>query len=181
MSWGKKSTETTSTTQNTSSTDYRDESVNAGGDGSLALGAGAEVNTTTTVIDVSDEVAKASLDAQRDTAAAALAENRVVSSAALAANRDVSGLAIETTGAVAGRAFDTALDLFAIGSRERTDQMQESARVLQSNQGLVDRLSSLTSAALERSQTPDSAVTKQLLWVVGGSVVAVALLLSRRR
>lgn len=168
MSFGSKKTATTSTTQNTSSTRYTDSSINAGGDGSLALGAGAQVNTT--VIDVSEGVARASLEAQRDTAAAALA-----------ANRDVSGLAIETTGKTAEQVINAAVDLYSIGSRERADAMKNDALLLQSNQGLVGKLTELTGAALERSQTPDSAVTKQLLWVVGAVAVAGAFIFSRSR
>ncbi len=163
--FNRRSTSSQSSTQNTSSTAYTDSSINAGGDGSLALGAGAQVNTNTTVIDVSEGVARASLEA-----------NAAVSSAALAAQRDVAGLAIETTGATAGRAFDAAVDLYAIGSRERADAMKQDALLLQSQQGLVSKFSDLTAAALERSQTPDSAVTRQLLWVVGIVAVAAAFL-----
>ncbi len=183
-----KETKTTYQTTNT----FSDDSTNAG-DGSVALGQGAALTINNE--NLSDDVALGALAAnrdlgvasvvsQRDTAAAALAANRdlgvasVVSqrdtaAAALAANRDVNLASLDTTSRLANSAINTIAGVNDVASRERVDVLETTNLALQNQAGVTDKLAALASGALERSQTPDSAVSKQLIW--GLAAVAVVL------
>ena len=188
-----------STTQQTSNTSYADQSVNVA-EGGLAAAAGSTVH----VESLSDDVALGSLAAQQNTAAAALAANRDVSAAALnttqnvaagafdtaaralTSNRDVAEIAIsansdinqrslDTTSRLAETAINTVTSLGEVASRERIDTLESANLAIRSSQGAADKFADLAAASLERSQTPDSAVTKQLIWVVGGGIGLLAL------
>lgn len=172
-----------------------DNSANAA-EGALAVGSGANVNITTS----DAEVALGALATQQNTSIAALQTNQNVvglalntADRALAANSDVAGLAIsanrdinrrslDTTSRLAESAINTVAGIGEVASRERIDTLQSANLAVSSAQGATDKFAQLANAALERSQTPDSAVTKQLLLVVGAvAVLAVLLLFGRRR
>ncbi|WP_415907280.1 hypothetical protein [Oleiharenicola sp. Vm1] len=199
-----------STTQNTTNYNITDQSANAA-EGAIAAGAGATVEINTTTAD--PEIAKGAFDtalgavaANQNTALGALAANQNTSLGALAANQNVSQRAIDTTAGVANLsiaaqndlakttvaqnsalslgAINTVAGLAEVSARERQDVLNTTTTALNSQQGLASKIADLTSAALERSQTPDSAVTKQLLWVVGAVAVLGMLFLfgaSRRK
>jgi hypothetical protein len=170
-----------STTQSTSNV-YTDQSANAAA-GGMAVGAGAKVDITT----LDAEVAARSIEAQKETAGMALAAEQNVAGMSLAAQQNVSVRALDTTGQVAERAIDTSaavaqsamnttLGLAQIGSEERQDVLATTDYALKSQQGVTEKLASLASSALERSQTPDSQVTKTMLYVAGAVVLLFGLL-----
>ncbi len=184
-----------SSSTNTSTTTYTDKSANAS-QGGIAAGAGATVN----VQSLDANVALGALAAQQNTAVAALQTNQNVAGMALntadravqqnsnvadiaiTANRDVNLRSLDTTSRLAESAINTVVGLGNVASRERIDTLQSANLAITSAQGASDKFASLASAALERSQTPDSAVTKQLLWVIGGvAALGVLLLLGRGR
>lgn len=177
-----------STTQNTSTTNYTDKSANASG-GGIAAGAGATVN----VQSLDANVALGALAAQQNTATAALQTNQNVAGLALntadravqananvadiaiSANRDVNIHSLDTTSKLAETAINTVVGLGNVASRERIDTLQSANLAIQSAQGATDKFAQIASDALQRTQTPNSAVTTQLLWVVGG-VAALGVL-----
>jgi hypothetical protein len=185
------SSKKSSTTNQTTNT-FTDQSANAA-QGAIAAGAGAEINITTT----DKDIALGSVAAQRDTALGALVVNRDVSQAALGsnervagvsiaaqnalaqssieANRDINARSLDTTSRLAQSAINTVAGIGEVASRERQDVLASTNLALQSQQGLANKFSDLASAALERSQTPDSAVTKQLIYVVGAVLAVVVL------
>ncbi len=214
FSWGgdKKSTTTYSTTNT-----ITDQSASAA-EGSVAVGAGANVNitdggatkaaleanrdvtgmalvtqrdTSAAALDANRDVAGMALVTQRDTAAQALDTtakvagsalnlggealrvNRDVAELAVNANRDVNIRSLETTSNLANAAINTVAGMGEIASRERVDVMRTTDLAIQTQRGLSEKIADLAGASLERAQTPDSAVTKQLLWVVG--IVAAVL------
>jgi hypothetical protein len=184
-----------STTTYTSQTTSTDQSANAA-QGGVAAGAGATVNISS----LDKDVALGALAAQQNTAVAALQTNQNVSGMALdtasravqsnakvadiaiSANRDVNLASLDTTSRLATTAINTVVGLGEVASRERIDTLNSTNLALQNAAGASDKFASLASAALERSQAPDSAVTKQLLWVIGGvAALAVLLLFGRSR
>ncbi len=152
-----------STTKYETTNTYTDQSAQAT-EGGVAAGAGAIVNIKT----ADPAVARAALETQRDTAGMSLA-----------ANQNVSLRAIDTNAAVSAAALNTAAGLARISSDERRDVLNTTDTALQSQQGVLDKLSGLASAALERSQTPDSQVTKTMLYVAGIVAVIIGFLLLR--
>lgn len=177
---GDKKSETNYSTTN----NLTDKSANAA-EGSIAVAEGASV----TIQDISAPVALESLRANRDVSQEALRTNRDVAQIAVAGqvattaealrtNRDVSETSINTTAALANSAINTLAGANKIASDERVDVLNSTNLALQSNQGLAEKFAGLAGAALERSQTPDSAVTKQLLWVVGAIVIGLVLIFS---
>jgi len=140
---------------------FTDKSVNAG-DGSVAVGEGANVH----IEDLSAGVAEKAIGETADTARFAVAANSAVNIASL-----------DTTSRLANAAINTVAGMGEIASRERVDVLQTTNTALQSQKGVTDKLAELASGALERSQTPDSQVTKTLLWVVGGVAVFFGLLM----
>jgi hypothetical protein len=179
-----------SSTQNTTNYNITDQSANAA-EGAIAAGAGATVEINTTTAD--PEIAKGAFD----TALGAVAANQNTALGALAANQNVSQRAIDTTAGVANLsiaaqndlakttvaqnsalslgAINTVAGLAEVSARERQDVLNTTTTALNSQQGLAGKIADLTSAALERSQTPDSAVTKQLLWAGVAMVGLLAL------
>jgi uncharacterized protein with beta-barrel porin domain len=137
-----------SSTSNQTTYNTTDNSANAGNN-AVAIGAGANVQV------LSDDVALGSIYAQRDTAQSAIDANAALSMGAI---NTVAGLA-------------------EVSARERQDVLNTTTTALNSQQGLASKIADLTNAALERTQTPDSAVTKQLLWVVGAVAVVGILAL----
>lgn len=196
-----------STTNLSTTNVFTDQSANAGGDGSLAVGAGANVNIETADKEIVEAALASNLgttQAAMQTAGLALAANQNTSLGALAANQNVTvaalgsgertaqlsikaqnelaGLALRENAALAETTVNTVKGLSEVASRERLDVLRTTETALQSTRGANDKLASLASAALERSQTPDSAVTKTLLYVVGGvAALGVLFLLGRRR
>lgn len=142
-----------SSTTNETNYHLTDQSANAA-EGAIAIGAGGVMTT------VDDKIALGSINAQRETAAHAIDSNKDLS---LGAINTVAGLA-------------------EISARERQDVLNTTTTALQSQAGLSAKIAELSDKALERSQTPDSAVTKQLLWVVGAvAIVAVLALFGNKR
>lgn len=158
------------------------------------------------------ETAALALVTNQNTSLGALAANQNVTVAALgsgertaqlsiAAQNQLAGLALNKTGELAGKTVELAgksvdsaerlakftgstLAGFAgVSSRERQDVLRQTETALRSSEGAAGKFASLASAALERSQTPDSAVTKTLLYVVGAVAALVVLFLlgGRRR
>lgn len=188
------SSKKSSSTYQTTNT-FTDQSANAA-EGGIAAGAGATIN----IENLDKDVALGSLAAQQntalaalnttqgvaagafDTAARALQSNASVADIAISANRDVNIHSLDTTSKLAQTAINTVVGLGEVASRERVDTLESANLAIRSAQGASDKFSALASAALERSQTPDSAVTKQLLWVVGGvAALGVLLLFTRNR
>ena len=196
----KKSSTSYQTTNN-----FTDQSANAA-EGGIAAGAGATVN----IESLDADVALGALAAQQNTAGMALAAQQYTSLAALnttqnvaagafntanlalqsnanvadiaiSANRDVNIRSLDTTSKLAETAINTVVGLGEVSSRERMDTLESANLAIRSAQGASDKFASIAGAALERSQTPDSAVTKQLLWVVGGVAALGVLLLFNKR
>ena len=148
-----------------------------------ALGAlESNMNTAGMALAANQNVSTAALDTTARAAATvadvsnvSIAAQNALANQALATNRDVSRDAFDTTGKVSALAINTTAGLASISARERQDVLNTTTTALQSQGGLASKIADLTSAALERSQTPDSAVTKQLLWAVVAIVAAVFL------
>lgn len=182
-----------STTNQTTNT-FTDQSANAA-EGSIAAGAGATVN----IENLSDDVTIASLNTQRDTASTALFTqamtsqggfdlaartldaNRVTAAMALTTNRDVTLASLDTTSNLARSAIKSVQSIGEVASRDRQEVLQTTQTALQSQAGITDKLAALASGALERSQTPDSQITKTLLYVVGAVAVVVLLFAMKGR
>lgn len=183
---GSKTNTTTYSTTNT----MTDESLNVA-EGAIAVGAGANVNIVTETADreialgalaANQNVAIVGLDTTARVAGRALDRTADVAGLALEANRDVNIKSLDTTSRLAGLAINTVVGLGEVASRERIDPLQSANLAITSAQGASDKFAQLAGAALERSQTPDSAVTKQLLWVIGGvAALAVLILFGRGR
>lgn len=196
----KKSTTNYSTTNN-----LTDQSANAA-EGAVAVGAGANVNIVTADAEIARgafDTAQISTLAAKETAGLALAANANTTGLALAANQNVSlaslgaqertaGLSIAAQNQLAGLAIQSSSDLakftgntiagFAeVASRERQDVLEQTNTALLSSRGAADKFADLASAALERSQTPDSQITKTLLYVAGAVAAIFALSLATRR
>jgi len=189
----KKSTTNYSTTNN-----LTDQSANAA-EGAVAVGAGANVNIVTADADVAlgttraaQETAQLALTANTQTSGMALAANQNVSVAALDSTERTAGLSIAAQNQLAGLAIQSSSDLakftgntlagFAeVASRERQDVLEQTNTALLSSRGAADKFADLASAALERSQTPDSQITKTLLYVAGAVAAIFALSLATRR
>lgn len=183
-----------STTNLSTTNVFTDQSANAGGDGSLAVGAGASVNIETADKEIVEAALASNLgttQAAMQTAGLALAANTQSTLGALEANRNVTVAALGSTERtaqlsiaaqkqLAEHTLNTVKGISEVGARERADVLRTTETALQSTRGANDKLAGLASAALERSQTPDSAVTKQLLWVIGGVASLAVLLLFRR-
>lgn len=137
----------------------------------------AQQNTSIAALQTNQNVAGMALD----TASRAITENRNVADIAITANRDVNLRSLDTTSRLAETAINTVVGLGEVASRERIDTLESANLAITSAQGSSDKFAQLASAALERSQTPDSAVTKQLLWVVGGVAALVVLVLFSRK
>ncbi len=157
---------------------FTDQSTNAG-DGSIALGQGANLNTTVYNENLSDDVALGSLAAQRDTAVAGLASNQDVSRRAIEANRDVNIESLKTTTDLARSAINTVESIGESASRERVDVLNTTGYALKSQEGIANKLAELAGGALERSQTPDSQVTKQVIWAAVAIAIGLAFLAFR--
>jgi hypothetical protein len=165
-----------SVTENKTEYNYTDQSQNAA-EGAIAVGTGGFVNIET----ADPDVALGALDANSAVSQRSLDTAGAVSFAALNANRDVNLRSLDTTSAVAAAAINQIAGVQDIASRERSDVINATNLALNNSKGAQDQLTQLASAALERSQTPDSAVTKQLLWVVGGVLALFGLLLFSKR
>lgn len=141
-----------------------------------ALGA-LESNTATAgmALAANQNVSTAALDTTSRTADVSIAAQNALATQALTTNRDVSRDAFDTTGKISALAINTTAGLASISARERQDVLNTTTTALQSQGGLAAKIADLSSAALERSQTPDSAVTKQLLWAVVAIVAAAFL------
>lgn len=175
---------------------YADSSANAA-EGSLAVGSGASVNITTTDAELAKTAVQtnaglalgtvqtmaglsgAALGTVERTAGAALETNRDVSTAALLTSRDINLASLETNAALATHAVNTISGVNEIAARERIDTLTTTNTALQSQQGAINQFADLASGALERSQTPDSQVTKTLLYVVGAVAALFVLMLFR--
>lgn len=197
---GNKKSETNYSTTNT----VTDKSANAA-EGAIAASEGSSI----VINDNSDQIALGALASNQNTALGALAANQNVALGSLAANQNVSTAALasnvaalNTAGSLAESSLSTNRDVSLasiksaenlatftantiagmgeVASRERVDVLNTTNTALQSNQGTVNKLAELAAGALERSQTPDSQVTKTLLYVVGAVALAVALLLFRK-
>jgi hypothetical protein len=187
------------TTTNLSTTNvFTDNSANAA-EGGLAVGAGAQVSITT----ADPDVAKTAIVAQHATAGAALDTTASVAGAALNTTANVAGAALggmertaglsiaaqnqlathalDTNAALVTHTTNTLFGLADVAARERKDVLDTTQLALRNQQGTADQLAQLAASALERSQTPDSQITKTLLYVVGGVAVLFGLLALRRR
>lgn len=153
-----------STTKYETTNTYTDQSAQAT-EGGVAAGAGASVK----IESLDPAVVKTAVETQRDTAGMALASNQ-----------NVAVRAIDTNAAVSQAALNTAAGLARINSDERRDVLNTTDTALQSQQGALNQLSGLANAALERSQTPDSQVTKTLLYVIGAVALLFGLMMFRR-
>lgn len=180
--FGKESKTTTNTTNQ-----FTDKSVNAG-DGSVALGENANLQTTTQIYaeQLSDDVALGAIGGMERTAAAGFAANSDVAGRALATNQDVARRALEanrdvnlesltTTKDLARSAINSVQSIGETASRERVDVLETTNYALQSQQGVTDKLAQLAAGALERSQTPDSQVSKQLIWALAAIAAILGL------
>lgn len=161
-----------SSTANTTNYAITDNSANAAEQG-FAVGAGASVSILNTDAEIAESL--------KETALGALSANQTTALGALETFGQVNRDSLDTTANVATAAINQVGSLAAISARERQDVLNTTTTALQSQQGLASKVADLTSAALERSQTPDSAVTKQLLWVVGAVAALALLILFRRR
>lgn len=178
-----------STNYSTTNT-FTDNSASAA-QGAVAVGAGANVNitdagATKAALEANKEVSLGALVVNRDVAGMALDTTARVSSRALDRTADVAGMALEanrdvniksldTTARLAQSAINTVVGLGEVASRERIGTLETTNLALRNQQGTSDKLASLAGAALERSQTPDSGVTKTMLYVIGAVVAFLAL------
>ena len=162
-----------STTNTTTNNSYTDKSANAA-QGSLAAGAGSNVVVNTTTADPS--IALGALAANQNVAQLALSGQYLTSRDALNTAGNVAQSAIDTTGQVASDAINTVVGLQNVAAREQQGTLDSTNLALTTNQGLIDKLSSLTDAALNRTQDPGAASTKIALYV--GGAVAVALIIA---
>lgn len=194
-----------STTNLSTTNVFTDQSANAGGDGSLAVGSGASVNIETADKEIVEAALASNLgttQAAMQTAGLALASNTQSTLGALEANRNVTvaalgsgertaqlsikaqnelaALALRENTSLAETTVNTVQGLAEVASRERQDVLRTTGTALASAEGATNKFAQLASAALERSQTPDSAVTKQLLWIIGAVAGLAVLLLFRR-
>jgi len=143
----------------------------------------ANQNTSIAAIDTTGQTAGLSIAAQSRLATDALAEQNRLAAEAFAANRDVNLASLDTTSRLAANAINSVVGIGEVSSRERIDTLESTNLALQSNQGLANKFSDLAGAALERSQTPDSAVTKNLInaVVVIAVVVAAFFIFGRKK
>lgn len=136
------------------------------------------------------QTASNALGYMSQTAADALGANTAVSRDAIGYNSAVAGAALDTVDRTAGRAIDAGLKqteftvntiagLAEVAARENADTRNFADLAVRSTQGLTSQLQELTSQALERAQTPDSAavskILKPIVIVVGVVLVAFAI------
>ena len=95
---------------------------------------------------------------------------------ALIVNRDVSLAALDTTTRLAANTVNSIVTLNDANAREKQDAQNTANLALESNQGLISKLSDLTNSALSRTQDPGSDTSKIALYV--GGAIAVALILA---
>jgi hypothetical protein len=149
---------TTSSTKYDTTNNYTDQSANAGGDNSLAVGNGANVQ----INNLSEKVASDALDANRDVSAYALASNTAVSNNAL-------NTGLKTT----EYALNTVQGAYEVAARENQDTRDAATLAIQSNAGLTGQLNDLTSKALSTAQTPEASSVSKILIPV---LVAIAVI-----
>jgi proline dehydrogenase len=147
-----------SKTTNTTTTTYTDQSANAGGDNSMAIGANANV----TINNLSESVANNAIGANADVAKTAIAG------------------ATQQTQFVA----NTILGLSETAARENQDTRNSADNALKSTTSLISALQAQTGSALERAQAPEatsvSAILKPILYV-GAALIVVFIIFSSRK
>lgn len=149
---------TTSTTKYDTTNNYTDQSANAGGDNSLAVGNGATVQ----INDLSEKVATDAIDANRD-----------VSAYALASNTAVNNKALDTNLLTTQYALNTVQGAQEVAARENSDTRDAATVALQSQAGLTRQLNDLTSQALSTAQTPEASSVSKILIPV---LIAIAVI-----
>lgn len=165
MSLSSKRTATSSTTSNQSLTQYSDQSVNAGGDGSIALGEGA----TLSIQDVSTDIA-----------------NEAIRTSGYVAGRSIDGanqlaaFSIDQSTDLSKSFISGAKDLVEMGYRESADVRNESRYMQENNAALASRLSQLAiDNVAESRRDPDNQLLIRLaqygLYAFAGLVVLVLL------
>lgn len=165
-----------STTHYDTTNNYVDQSANAA-EGAISAAGGSQIY----VESLSDDVALGALASNQNVSTAALESNVAALNTAGNLARDVSLQSIKTAEQLATFTGNTIAGMGEVASRERVDVLNTTNTALQSSQGAVNKLADLAAGALERSQTPDSQVTKTLLYVVGAVALGAVLLLSRSR
>ncbi len=168
MSFSKKQTQSSSSTSYSSTTSLTDQSANAGGEGSIAVGPGASLNIET----LSDNVALSALDSNKEVSKAA-----IDSSASLAA-----GVA-DKSSKLAMATINTVADTQALVYKDQEEARNRSALSEQNNTSLARTLSELAvKNVAESKRDPDN----QLLITLGKyaaialSVVTVGYFLARK-
>lgn len=149
--------DSSSTTQNTSTTNYSDQSANAGGDNSIAVGQGANL----VINNLSESVA-----------------NNAISSSA-----DVAKTAVDTSAKQTEFVANTLLGLSETNARENQDTRNSADLALQTTASLISALQSQTGSALERAQAPEATSVSKILTpilYVGGALVAVFIIFAMR-
>ncbi len=148
-----------------------DQSANAGGLGSVAIGSGANVN----IQDVSEKVAVAALDANRAATSYALGSNEAVSKAAMNETAATARAAIDNSTKQTQFVTNTILGLTEAAGRESRDARDSADTAIKSANSLISALQAQTGSALERAQAPEAASIKAILTPILLTVAAVAV------
>lgn len=157
MSLSSKKTASTSTTSNVSTTQLTDQSANAGGDNSLAVGQGA----TVTIESLSDDVA----------------------AKALSTTGDVASQAINTSGSVAAHAVNTVAGITQASFRDQASARNQQNLQSQENASLAQALSELAVGSVAESRRdPDNQILSNpvVIVAVAATVIAVGYFLTRK-
>lgn len=136
-----------------------------------------------TSIAAQNVLARSALETTRDVSGMAIGAQERTAQTSIAAQNVLARSAIDTTGRLAEHTINTAAGIAESSARETADVLSTSRLQVESQQGLANKLASLAEGALERGQTPDSQITKTLLWVVGAiaAFVALAFMSGKRR
>lgn len=186
---------TASTQSSSTQTQYNttDKRVGVEGEGNVVAGEGAQVEISVT--DVSDQIAKAALDAAQETAESALRANTdaigraaSLSSDALAANVTAARRALDTADRSVGAVSSAFVNLSADQVRLLSDLVKSNAATTEATREGNSRLASslveksLLAVADSKTDTNEKIVTTAVEYFAYAAIAAaVAFALSRRK